>query len=83
VASFPNRVVCAPNEKTAEPVRYGFRIALYNSRAVYGFAVRKEERDPAEKDRPKADALIRKGLRAAGFPRMQTCAFRVAVLGEQ
>ena len=72
-------VASALNEKGAEDMRSGFTIELFNQRGVvHGFTAGKEERELAQQNRKKAEAL-----ETAGYPRFATAMRKFAKSYEQ
>lgn len=60
-------VASALNERDAGKMRSGFTIELYNQRGVHGFTAGREERELAQRNREKAEAL-----ETAGYSRFAT-----------
>ena len=60
-------VAAALNERDAGKMRSGFTIELYNQRGVHGFTAGREERELAQLNREKAEAL-----ETAGYSRFAT-----------
>lgn len=56
-----NAVAAALNFRDTEKMRSGFTTQLFNDRGVHGFTHGKEERELADENRKKADALDSKG----------------------
>lgn len=54
-------VASALNERDAEKMRSGFTVELFNQRGVHGFTAGREERELAQQNREKAEALETEG----------------------
>ena len=54
-------VAAALNERTADEMRSGFIVEIFNQRGTYGFTSGEEERELAQLNREKADALDQNG----------------------
>jgi len=55
-------VAKALNDRTVQPMRSGFTMALFNQRGVYDFSAGEEERTIAKENRQKAEALEHEGF---------------------